>query len=148
MKESFTNNNTGEHKHPAAAHLAQQVGQSFCHAVVTCVKADQRQMSAIGVQVVEGLLLEVATGALTLRPIHRGRTQGRLQDQQGSQNVFARGLEQKHTRDQKVHLVEVQALCINRGMFGPVLLGGGSTENIVRTNCSDFTLWEITTAGT
>lgn len=41
-------------------HPTEQVGQRFCQAVVTHVKADQGQVSAICVQVVETLLLEVA----------------------------------------------------------------------------------------
>lgn len=60
---------------------------------MTHVKADQGQVSAICVQVVETLLLEVAAQALTLEPIHGGLVQGRLQVPQGSQNVFTQGLE-------------------------------------------------------
>lgn len=64
---------------------------------MTHVKADQGQVSAICVQVVETLLLEVAAQALTLRPTHGGLVQDRLQVPQGSQNVVAQGLEPEQT---------------------------------------------------
>lgn len=71
-----------------AAHLTQQVGESFCHAAAALVEADESQVSAVGVQVVEALLLELAARSRALGSVHRGLTQGCLQDPQGSQNVF------------------------------------------------------------
>lgn len=87
------------------------MGQGLRHAVMTHIEAYQCQVSAICVQVVETLLVEVAAECLTLWSIHRtSLAQGVLQFAQGRQDVLTKRLTDTGTHRQHKHHTKGQEL--------------------------------------